>query len=297
MAVHDAMPYLPAAIESILQQTWRDFEFIIVDDHSTDRSEKVLAGLRDGRIRVLYSAGKGQTKALNYGLQHARGTWVARMDGDDFSFPWRLERQWLAAQRQPAALFVSADYYLCDQELQPVAMMALNVDDPGFLKYTRRKQNPFCHPVMMFQRQAVQQVGGYQEHLRTAQDYALWLALLDRGPFAHVPEPLLKYRLHAGGVSIQSYDEQRSDHQHILSGSCLPAVRPSPSSQRQMDGLYAYRLGFGAWLAGDRVLCFRQMARSLRGGTRVLQALAAMALCVLPRALYLRITGYDHVYR
>ena len=297
MAVKNAMPFLPEAIESILSQSFQDVEFIIVDDHSKDETPDYLATLHDRRIRCLQSPHQGQTLALNFGLASAQAPWIARMDGDDVSLPERLAKQWQALERCPEAVLVSADYYFCDQALNVQATIRLNAEDPGFLHYFQTRQNPFCHPVMMFSKPAAQRLGGYPERLRTAQDYGLWRALLAEGKFVHVAEPLLKYRLVPSSVSIAQYAQQRRDSQRVVAVVDVPKASTAALNAKQVQGMYAYRLGFAAWLDGRRYACIAHMWRAIRCGTRAPKALAAICLSILPHPVYMRISGYHHVYR
>ncbi len=293
ISIHNAMPDLRVATESILKQSFHLFEFIIVNDHSSDSSLDYLRSLSDSRIRLTENPAKGQTSALNHGLRVATGDWIARMDGDDWSHPERLEKQFAMAQKSPQAALISADYWLCNDALQVVSEMRLNPNHTAFMNYLNTRQNPFCHPVMMFNRHKVLSLGGYDDSLQTAQDYDLWRRLLARYPLAHVAEPLLKYRVRRDAVSIARFAEQTQSRQTILSKT---ASAPPPESTNP-NGLYAYRLGFAAWVGGKRSACFHYMLTALRTRTRVWQALAAILTCWMPRRLYLVLTGYAHVYR
>ncbi len=306
MAVKDGMPDLPAAVESILKQTYGDFEFIIVDDGSTDGTRDYLTSLPDPRLRLLRAERSGQTAALNAALKAARAPWSARMDGDDVSQPRRLEAQMQAVKRNPAAVLISTDYRICDEALAPVAEIRLDSARPDlFLRYFARKNNPFCHPTMMFRNDAAQAMGGYDETLKNAQDYLLWKKLLNEGTWLHVPEVLLNYRVRKQSLSVRRHPEQESERRWVLQtadGNAAAALAPESKTgplakERTAQGLYAYKLGFAAWLGGRRWVTCRYLLGALRRGVRPFRALALLVLSVFPRSFYLVLAGYRGVYK
>ncbi len=138
MAVRNGMPYLPAAVESILSQTFTDFEFLIIDDHSTDMSPGYLDSLKDPRVRILPNPGKGLTAALNFGLQQSKGEWIARMDADDWSFPTRLAQEYDTAKK-PDVVLISANYVVCDEDLNPAGEIRLSQPNEKLFTYLHQE--------------------------------------------------------------------------------------------------------------------------------------------------------------
>src|ERR1039458_3032292 len=110
MAVRNGMPYLTESIESILAQTMRDFEFIVINDGSTDETERYLGGLADSRLRIFSQANAGVGASANRGIALARGRYVARMDADDVSLPTRLERQVQFLRENPEVALVGTQF-------------------------------------------------------------------------------------------------------------------------------------------------------------------------------------------
>jgi glycosyltransferase involved in cell wall biosynthesis len=195
MGVFNGLPRLERAIASIRQQTLRDFEFLIIDDGSTDGSGAVIERLAtcDPRIRIIsHPRNRGLGAVLNEGVAAARGALVARMDADDVSLPERLERQVEFFRRHP--------------ETDVLGSYALDVDAEGRKVRERRVptahdrivdlvwSNPFIHTTVMFRRDAVLRAGSYSARLQRRQDYDLWFRCVRAGlRLANIPEPLVHY--------------------------------------------------------------------------------------------------------
>jgi len=195
--------FISEAIDSMLGQTYGDFEFIIIDDGSTDRTRDIIRGYDDARIRLLCNDGnRGLAWSLNHGLQHCRSDLVARMDANDVSAPARLEKQIARFRSRPAVdlIWTGAVYMTRDGELlcpkrspglrEAVALLKTS---PSSLPVGRNNVN---HMTVMFRRAAVLRVGGYSERHRWGQDGNLWYRMLQEGAeFEYLEEPLMKIRL------------------------------------------------------------------------------------------------------
>jgi len=304
MAVHNAMPHLPLAVESILQQTFGDFEFLIVDDHSTDSSRAYLNNLRDPRIKVIDAIKKGQTPALNQGIREAKANWIVRMDGDDWSDPRRmtLQKQILETLQTPPVL-VTSDYCICDEELHPVAPIRIALPNPSLYRYLKTRNNPFCHPTVVFHAPTAQKVGLYNEMIQNAQDYDLWIKLLAKGQSVHVPELLLKYRVCRGSLSVLHQDQQTKEKNLILETGntekkITMEVEQSVRNPKQIEQIYHYKLGFAALLAGQRGSMWHHFSHVMAaGGSLAVKTFTLVLLTVVPRKVYLDIAGYRGVYQ
>jgi glycosyltransferase involved in cell wall biosynthesis len=196
MSVYNGLPYLPEALDSILEQTFSDFEFLIIDDASTDGSGRVLAEYaeRDSRIKILTNErNQGLGYSLAQGVELAQTIWIARMDADDIAVPNRLELQMSYVKDNP--------------EVDILGGYALNINDDGQIIGERRVPichediyrllwtNPFIHATVMFRRQAILRVGSYSEKIRKRQDYELWFrCALGKLKFANLALPLIYYR-------------------------------------------------------------------------------------------------------
>jgi glycosyltransferase involved in cell wall biosynthesis len=262
MPVYNAKRYVAEAIESILGQTFRDSEFLIIDDGSTDGSLAILKryAARDARIRLWSGPNAGYVPRLNEMLALARGDLVARMDADDVSFPDRFARQLEFLRSHP-----EVDVVGCAQE---------HIDSSGYHLYVYREPLgheemlesafravcPTCHPSVMMRRAAVLDVGDYRVDMMPAEDLDLWLRMSERGRLANLEDILIKYRVHEASVSGTQQQRQISQMKTAILNACdrrgvewsCPDIQPwrptdQASAQRRIVGY-----GWQAFYRGDR---------------------------------------------
>jgi glycosyltransferase involved in cell wall biosynthesis len=198
MPAYNAGRFLEPAIESVLNQTWRDFEFIIIDDGSTDGTrEKIEAyAARDPRIRSCPNPENlGVVKTLNRALSLARSEWVARMDADDISLPTRFERQLAAVQRDPTISLVTCPFDVIDAKEQRVPGwrgICFQKDVlPFFLLFYNRLN---AHGQVMYSAKLVRELGGYREQYHLSEATDLWIRMVRVAKCHVVPEPLYLWR-------------------------------------------------------------------------------------------------------
>jgi glycosyltransferase involved in cell wall biosynthesis len=214
MPVHNGMPYLPLALDSILAQTFRDFELIAIDDGSADATADILAryAVAHGRIRVLTNpANRGIVAALNIGLDAARGELIARMDADDIALPDRLRRQIAFLDAHPDHVLVGCSSSFID------ASGAVTFGDVYWrqvehweLEWIVHFFTAMLHPTATFRASPVQQQAlRYDEHCRDAEDMDFFLRLLQSGKGAILREPLLQVRRVKSGVTARFFAEQK----------------------------------------------------------------------------------------
>jgi glycosyltransferase involved in cell wall biosynthesis len=204
MAVHNGRAYLPEAIDSILQQTFRDFEFIIVDDGSSDDSLAILSAYAatDTRIRVISQPNRGLTKSLNTALGLAIGEFIARFDADDISLPDRLQRQVNALRSNNALVLLGS-------EVELITPDGLRLGPRGHARdhqEIRRRLllgggGALTHPAVMMRRLALEAIGGYDEAFPVAQDLDLFLRLSEVGEVGNLAETLLMWRQHDSSIN------------------------------------------------------------------------------------------------
>jgi glycosyltransferase involved in cell wall biosynthesis len=208
MAVHNSEKYVREAVDSILNQTFKNFEFIIINDGSTDKTREILESYNDPRIALTHQKHIGLTKSLNKGIALAKGNYIARQDADDISLPDRLEKQieFLELHKDIALLGTAAQiidnkgYYLKTVEY-PI--------DHSSLEIAMNHSNHFWHGSVMFRRQNFLELGRYREIFFTAQDYDLWLRFVEKFKVANLLEPLYKYRLNYLSLSFKKIVYQR----------------------------------------------------------------------------------------
>jgi glycosyltransferase involved in cell wall biosynthesis len=200
MAVYNGEPWLDEAVASVLGQSLKDIEFIVVDDGSTDGTRRRLASIADGRLSVLTQSRGGQTAALNRALRATRAPLVARIDADDVALPERLSRQaaFLAAHPEIGLLGTAA------REIAPSGAVVRTLTPPcddRSIRSALMRANPFIHSAVMFRRCLLDSVGSYDESFAVAQDYDLWLRMSCVTKLANLGEPLVLRRLAPGRLS------------------------------------------------------------------------------------------------
>jgi glycosyltransferase involved in cell wall biosynthesis len=239
MPVFNAERYLDEAITSVLCQHFKDFEFIIINDGSTDGTAARLASWakQDDRIRIIEQTNKGVTRSLNVALAEARGRFIARMDSDDVALPARFERQLATINTDPQLLVVGGWVTVIDEMGRSLYPMRFPVGSAVIEQCLLAQKNPLCHPCTMIRAEAMRHVGGYCDEMRTAQDYDLWLRLSEIGKLDNVPETLLRYRRHAGAISWRRADEQSRAAWRACANARArrgypPPVEPKPARRR-----------------------------------------------------------------
>ncbi|MFO0944348.1 MAG: glycosyltransferase [Planctomycetota bacterium] len=190
--------YFPAAVLSILEQTRRDFELLIIEDPSDRSGADQLAGLKDDRIRHVQNPRRTSlVEQLNQGLDLARGDLVARMDADDLAEPDRLQVQSERFERDGSLGVIGSQLAVIDGEDRLLGYREYPCNHEEILACLPRF-NPLAHPTVMFRRKVVQSAGGYRDY-PMCEDYELWSRLAIQGVrFANHPRPLLRYRVHPG---------------------------------------------------------------------------------------------------
>lgn len=209
MSVYNGADTLAKAIESVLSQSFTDFEFIIIDDGSTDRSPEIIASYveKDARIRVITQQNEGLTKALNRGLETCVAPLVARADADDHSLTERLEKQVQFMEEHPEVVLLGSGAHLLNVQGARYQSVSAPADDAAIRK-AMRKRNIFFHSAMMMRTETVRKVGGYDPCFIRSQDYDLWLRLLDEGEGANLVEALIELDQGPGRVSRKQARKQ-----------------------------------------------------------------------------------------
>ena len=202
LPVRDGARWLGEALQSVLAQTFGDWELVVVDDGSTDDTPRILAEFaqRDSRIRVIRQEPLGLVVALNRGLAEARGALLARLDADDVARPQRLEQQVSHFSRHPEAGLLGSWAERIDDAGRPKGLLKPETE-PARLGRTLMRANPFVHSSVMFRTELARRLGGYRPAFRAAEDYDLWLRLAENATIANLPEVLIQYRWHGDNVT------------------------------------------------------------------------------------------------
>lgn len=200
MPAYNAEKYIRDSIESILSQTFTDFEFIILDDGSTDATASIIQSYKDGRICFYPNErNMGVAATLNRGLELAHGEYIARMDSDDISLPERFERQvaYLDMHQDIAVLGSDLETF-CDTGSLGIRVLS---HSPDKLKEDLFFFCGMAHPSIMMRRDIILALGGYDLDYDGLEDYELWCRVTERYKISTLPEVLFRYRMHSGQVT------------------------------------------------------------------------------------------------
>ncbi len=204
MPVCNAEKYLSQAIESILGQTFTDFEFLIIDDGSTDDSLKIIQSYDDVRIKLMrHTKNKGFIASLNEGLSQAKSDWVARMDGDDISHHDRFTKQMQFLKTHPQISIVGSDVQVINQNDRIIGYENMLTNDAA-IKLALPVMCPFAHGAVIYKRDVVTKAGGYRKTTYEVEDYELWTRILKVGQGANIPEALYQWRTTPGSISFST---------------------------------------------------------------------------------------------
>lgn len=209
MAVFNGEAYLRQAVESILNQTFTDFEFIIVNDGSTDGTESILRSYRDGRIIILNNLDRmGLTKSLNAGLKIAQGTYIARMDADDISHETRLEKQVKFIDSHSEIGILGTDYYEIDKDGNRLISKVNIPETDEQIRKVLFKYNPFIHSSLMIRKSILNDIGYYDESFMASQDYDLILRILAKYQGHNLKEELIVKIIDFNSISFNKLRSQ-----------------------------------------------------------------------------------------
>jgi len=209
MSVYNGKRYLREAVGSILNQSFKDFEFLIVDDGSTDETGKILKSYNDPRIRIHNNRKNiGLAKSLNIGLKMAKGKYIARQDADDISMSERLKRQVDFLNSNPDYAVVGTFAKVVNDDLEEVRLWERPTQDIDIRKYLKI-DNCIVHGSTMIRISSLINVGFYDESMEKSQDYELWLRLSKKYKMANIPEFLYLWRTNSKKVGIKYVKEKQ----------------------------------------------------------------------------------------
>jgi glycosyltransferase involved in cell wall biosynthesis len=212
MPVYNAEKYLKEAILSIINQTFSNFELIVVDDCSKDNSSKIINELasKDKRIITLTNSQNLKlSKTLNRAIEVASGKYLARMDADDISVSTRIEKQVELMEKESDVVLVGCDVEIIDESNNTIGYRRYYELDEQIRKWLFFF-SPFCHPAVMIRRSAIEKIGGYDDNFNPAEDYELYFRLGTLGKFRNLKEQLFCYRIvknsmtHSGMINMEN---------------------------------------------------------------------------------------------
>lgn len=208
MATHNDEKFIEDSILSVLKQDFSNFEFIIINDGSTDKTLDIVTGLakKDNRIVVINQKNQGLVKSLNNGLTIAKGKYIARIDGDDQWLPHKLTTQVKLMQENSNIVLISGGVELIDQNSMPSQMLLTSNKDCD-IRRIMTITNPLVHSSFFFRKDIALKYGGYPDAC-PAEDYALASKMLSDGEFYIIPYPIIRYRINPEGISQKNHQKQ-----------------------------------------------------------------------------------------
>ena len=253
LPVYNAERYIAEAVESILGQTFGDFELLIIDDGSKDRSLEILQRLadRDARIRLRSRPNAGLVPTLNEMLAQARGEFIARMDADDVSLPRRFEREleYLRAHDECLVVGTAAEWIDPEGELLRVYVPPRDHDEIDAAQLASGEA-VICHPSALIRATAFERVGVYDAALDGAEDLDLWLRIAEVGRLANLSEPLLRYRFHFAKVGFVAKRRQvEASRKSVLAACARRRIQPALPPEHAEAPDVAGQLQTWAWWA------------------------------------------------
>lgn len=281
LPVFNGGAFLQAAIESVLNQTFTNFELIILNDGSTDQSIQIIEDFaaKDSRIVVIDRENRGLVATLNQGVQLARADLIARMDADDVSMPARLKFQYEFMLNHPIIVASGTGYILIDDRFNLIRKFIPEEKNEVLQVQALSGSTPICHPTAIFRKREFLEVGGYREKAMLAEDLDLWLRIGEKGEIANLSNILLYYRQHSNSLSESKQIKQIEIMNQVAREACfrrnlLPTAKLfNPISPWRSTGTkesnYAQilRYGWWAWLEGNektaRVYAWKALRQSV----------------------------------
>jgi glycosyltransferase involved in cell wall biosynthesis len=202
MPAYNAQDYIREAIESVLAQTFTDFEFIIVNDGSTDSTEEIIRSYKDERIKLINQPNAGVIGALNTGLQYAKGKYTARFDADDVCYPQRLKVQYEFMEAHPEYVLTGSAADFIDMEGNYLFEWQPSAYEHEDLQRIIYQISPFDHPTIMYRTDVAKDLGGYPSGAIHFEDHVYWTLFFKKGKLCNLKEPLIKHRYNPQSVTI-----------------------------------------------------------------------------------------------
>ena len=275
MAVFNGGEYLKQAIESILSQTCKDFEFIIINDGSTDSTLEILKTYQklDERIVLISRENKGLVASLNQGLATSKSQLIARMDADDISMPDRLAEQLVFLNKNPDVVCVGTDPIIIDEDNDELIHLRIPSNNDKIQQPLLSGHCPLEHPSVMFRKEIALKLGGYRKEFEAAEDYDLWLRMGEVGKLANINKPLIKYRYLNSSISAKNQLKQNEATQR----ACREAQNRRGVNQKftatqawrqsdDSDSRYQFATKFGWW-----AFSYRNKKAAIKYGKRAIK--------------------------
>ena len=202
MSAYNSEKYIAETINSVLSQTFTDFEFIIINDGSTDNTENIINSFKDLRIKYYSQTNQGVSKSLNKGLRIATGKYIAKIDSDDICFKDRLSKQYTYMEQNPSCVLCGSYADIIDESGAYIYTYSPMPTDNEEIKLKMETQNCFIHSTSFYRKDMALKIGGYYEPIKQYfEDYMFFYQLVKQGTVYNFSESLIKYRVSPGAIS------------------------------------------------------------------------------------------------
>ncbi len=208
MPCFNAENFISDAIQSVLCQTFGDFELLIVNDGSTDHTIELVKSFNDKRVVILEQENKGVAVALNHGLEYARAPYIARFDADDICFADRLQKQYQFMISNPECIVVGSGAEYIDNSGNFIFTHLPQVSTNEEIQQLPYNHCPFIHASVMFKKDPIKKIG-YNVNAHSFEDHLLWLQIKHLGKMYNIPEPLINVRLNPGSFTMDERKRSR----------------------------------------------------------------------------------------
>ena len=235
MPAYNAEKYIGEAIASVLEQTFTDFELLIINDGSTDTTQQIIDSFSDPRIRLINQANQGIAAALNIGLLNARADLIARFDADDICMPERLRVQHDFLLGHPDYIIVGSDAEYINMNGEYVFTCRLQAHTNEEIQELTSTKCPFIHSGVLFRKEFIMYAGGYNTNAYAFQDHLLWSKVIKLGKACNLPQALLEVRLNPESISID--EKWRTKRFHEIRSEALRAGHITTEDGNELLGI------------------------------------------------------------
>ncbi|MDJ0619011.1 MAG: glycosyltransferase [Calothrix sp. MO_192.B10] len=248
MAIYNGQDYLREAVDSILAQTFQDFEFLIINDGSTDSTREIICSYHDPRIRLIHNEHNlGLTRSLNKGWELAKGEFIARQDADDISEPERLAKQVAFLETHSEVALVGTWFKNIDPQGSLIGEYDLPCDSTE-IRWEILFYSPFVHSAVMFRKDIIsEQIGLYNEAFSYAQDYDLWWRISRRFKVANIKDYLIKLRVNPSSMTA-TYGNVVDDEPILIQMTNIGHLLGQQKVKKWSNGILLKRMT-SLWLA------------------------------------------------
>lgn len=261
LSVYNGQNHLKQCIESVLNQSYQEFEFIIIDDNSNDNSAQIIKSYQDDRIFFVQNDENiGLTKSLNKALSLAKGKYIARIDHDDIYLKNKLQKQIDFVTKNPQCKILFTDVIKIDEFGNELPCYS-RIKTPEDIYYHMHFINPVIHPTVMIEKSVIISVGGYDEDFKFAQDYELWSRLLYQYKFFKLNEPLLKYRVNSKQISKNYLEKQKYYAEKVF----IKMMNSIGIEEINEKVLYFHKFAyeFNNKINFDHIQCYRSISKAV----------------------------------